>query len=727
MHAHSMAEATGHPPVHGESREEPKRDHALRVLAEKLSVSPEVAEKLYASGLKTADAAHSAPTEALTAAGLSEEDIAKVHSNVVVDAASPDARLEQWLETKARTSRKGASHRKGRARTTESDELFQRWVAGDDSAFAPWLQPEKPAPPETPATTPEPAPAPAETPPSPASPTAPGEPAAEAPKAPEPTSGPAPVAPPAAPAEGTAPPEAPAVALPGEESERKLAGWVDGLSNRIGAPGTDMEALLKEGRQMAQEYQALIRRNREMDEELAHVKKGSVAVIKFVRSKEARLREEAIAAKEEEMQGLRARIADLESSSPSGGAKPEGAAEGKGSWSSDKSSPAALAPMVEALKSKERLLKAREEELTAKLDEVRVRSEEFERKKGPLAMREEQIVKWEEEVKLREAELKSKILKYEADQKALQDPEILEKLKHLADLDGEIAHRESEVKAREEFLTRKLEELQGKEKEVVDAEIAHAEEEIKVERTSERARTGVARLDDLLYGGLPLGCNVLINGGKHTGKEVLAKFLAAEGLKKGVPVLWILTDTDPAMVREEMSLILKTYDEYERRGLVRYIDLYSLTLGTAKPEPNVTLIQIQDATALAELAKAVDAVSADFLKISRYYRLVFQSLSTVTAYLDTRQTLAFLQAFTGRRLREKVVAYYLLETGMHQEGDIEMLEHVMSGSFSLKVESLKTFLSVKGVVDDVQSRAWVNYNFTRSVFSMGSFSLDHIR
>ena len=84
------------------------------------------------------------------------------------------------------------------------------------------------------------------------------------------------------------------------------------------------------------------------------------------------------------------------------------------------------------------------------------------------------------------------------------------------------------------------------------------------------------------------------------------------------------------------------------------------------------------------------------------------------------------QLFYGRRKLDRAVAYYVLESGMHTDSDLETLEHMVDGSVNLKVEQLKTFLSVRGI-GEVQARAWVGYTFTKRSFNLGSFSLEHIR
>ena len=63
---------------------------------------------------------------------------------------------------------------------------------------------------------------------------------------------------------------------------------------------------------------------------------------------------------------------------------------------------------------------------------------------------------------------------------------------------------------------------------------------------------------------------------------------------------------------------------------------------------------------------------------------------------------------------------------MHSESDLETLEHMVDGSLNLKVDQMKTFLSVRGI-GEAQARSWVGYTFTKRSFNLGSFSLEHIR
>jgi KaiC/GvpD/RAD55 family RecA-like ATPase len=189
-------------------------------------------------------------------------------------------------------------------------------------------------------------------------------------------------------------------------------------------------------------------------------------------------------------------------------------------------------------------------------------------------------------------------------------------------------------------------------------------------------------------------------------------------------VIWVITDKTPADIREEMQFILPGYAEYEKLGLVKYVDAYSRSMGSETQDAYAAYIN--DATDHESILKAVDEIAKEFKKKNEYYRLAFRSISTLIAYLDPTTTFKFLQPFAGRRKRDKSISFYVIEKGMHEEQEIQMLGSVMDGALEFKVEQLKSYLAVKGVCD-VQSRAWIRYTYSKQGVSIGSFSLDHIK
>src|SRR2546426_370454 len=373
---------------------------------------------------------------------------------------------------------------------------------------------------------------------------------------------------------------------------------------------------------------------------------------------------------------------------------------------------------------KEKMVLLREQELQRLQADLQAKEDEIKKVKEPLTYKEEELLRREEDLVYREKVIQAEQRKMEEAKAQGGSVEELDMKSRLEELKGQINTKEEEVRTKERYLQQKMEELRLREQGLIAEDIEAREKDLQVEVKQQKVKLGIARLDDLLFGGIPFGTNASVYGPAYVGKEVLVSLFMAEGLKKGVPVLWILTDKGPAEVREEMAFALPGYEEYEKLGLVQYIDTYSKSMGAEASDPNTTYID--EPTDYQAILKAVDARAAEWKKKYPTYRLAFRSVSTLIAYLDPTTTFKFLQPFVGRRKRDKAVAFYVIEKGMHEEQEIQMLGSLMDGSIEFKVEQLKSFLSIKGICD-VQSRGWIRYTYTKSSVSVGSFSLDHIK
>ncbi len=376
------------------------------------------------------------------------------------------------------------------------------------------------------------------------------------------------------------------------------------------------------------------------------------------------------------------------------------------------------------MQNREKSLLMQQEETKRLQDEVRLKEDEMRKLKEPLQYKEEELLRREEDLLYREKLLQEQLRKSEQAKKEGGTVQELELKQRLQGLKDDINKKEEEVRAKERWLSQKMEELRARQTGVVAQEITASEEVRKLEVAQERAKTGTARLDDLLLGGVPFGSNVTIYGPPFIGKEVVVNAFMSEGLKKGMPVIWVITDKMASDIRDEMQFILPSYQEYERMGLVKYVDAYSRSMGADTTDP--FSVFLNDPTDHEAILRAVDDVARQFKAKFAYYRLAFRSISTLIAYLDPTVTFKFLQPFAGRRKRDRAVAMYVIEKGMHGEQEIQMLGSVMDGMIDFKVEQLKTFLSIKGICD-VQSRAWIQYMYSKQGVSIGSFSLDHIK
>ena len=372
----------------------------------------------------------------------------------------------------------------------------------------------------------------------------------------------------------------------------------------------------------------------------------------------------------------------------------------------------------------ERTIAVREQEVQRLKEELRNRDEEMMKIKEPMKYKEEEMLRHEEDLMFRERLLQEELKKVAQSRAELTSQDELTLKRRLEELQAEVTTREEEIRNKEKFLSIKEEELKLRQQGVISDEIEKREQDRMLEVKQEKIKTGTVRLDDLLLGGIPFGANILIYGPPFTGKEVMMSVFMAEGLKKGIPAMWILTEKTPKEIREEMQFVVSGYEEYERRGLVRYVDAYSRSMGDESQDPYTDYIE--SPTDYESIQKAVETVAKKFKEKHEYYRVGFRSISTLIAYLDPGTAFRFLSPVVGRRKRDRAVAMYTIEKGVHGEQEIQMIGSLMDGMIEFKVENLNTFLAVRGICE-VQSRAYIRYSATKVGVTIGSFSLDHIR
>ncbi|MCK4970381.1 MAG: recombinase RecA, partial [Thermoplasmata archaeon] len=179
-------------------------------------------------------------------------------------------------------------------------------------------------------------------------------------------------------------------------------------------------------------------------------------------------------------------------------------------------------------------------------------------------------------------------------------------------------------------------------------------------------------------------------------------------------------------MRASLATHIPSVEEYERLGMIKYIDAYSMPMGVEQEEDNENIIYISEPTAYQDIISAMDKFIKKLKKEHQYFRVVVASISTFITYSDVKATYGFLQKLTGLLKRTHAVSLYPIDEGMHTHTDIQMLGHVMDGSFQFKAENLKTYISIQGVCD-TQSRDWIQYQYTKKGLNIGSFTLSHIR
>jgi KaiC/GvpD/RAD55 family RecA-like ATPase len=188
----------------------------------------------------------------------------------------------------------------------------------------------------------------------------------------------------------------------------------------------------------------------------------------------------------------------------------------------------------------------------------------------------------------------------------------------------------------------------------------------------------------------------------------------------------VLTDVAPASVKADLAAILPSVEEYEKLGLLRWVDCYSRAM--SEPEENKYAVYIDHPTDYKAIMEALETITDKWMKEEKHptFRMAVLSISTFITYSDVTATYRFLQMLTGKNKMRKGVGLYLIDEAMHSQTDLANLGHAMDGSIQLKTEGTKNFIRIQGVTD-VQNRGWIAYEYSRKGLNIGSFSLDKIR
>lgn len=383
--------------------------------------------------------------------------------------------------------------------------------------------------------------------------------------------------------------------------------------------------------------------------------------------------------------------------------------------------------MIDSLKGKNEKLKVRNEELEMLGDQlsaeklrVTLLERELKERMNEISFSEERLAR-RQELMLKERK---------------QIDEQMKKMKETSDgsevalLNEELANRQKQMREIEQKLREKEEYLRKREQDLSNLRSDIIDQEMKVEISEatddlNRVRTGVRRFDDLCYGGFPFNSNYILYGPAYSGRKTFTNLYIAEGMKKGIPTIYVTTQHTPSEIKDQLRTIIPKIDAYEEKGLMKFIDIYSKSMGIEDEYPNT--IYVEKPTDLDGIENAISEFQEEFKGKHAYHKMVFFSVSTLLTYIEPLSIFRFFQVLNSKNKRNNAVSIYVVDTGMHKASDIQTLKHTMNGFIEFKLDDLKYYLRVEGG-GDVMSRAWIEYTFTDKTFDLrGSFSLDHIR
>lgn len=240
---------------------------------------------------------------------------------------------------------------------------------------------------------------------------------------------------------------------------------------------------------------------------------------------------------------------------------------------------------------------------------------------------------------------------------------------------------------------------------------------------------GVKRLDELLGGGVPPRSTTLVLGPAYTGKHALADRFALAGASAGEPAVVVTTDAPAGEVHDRLAAAGDDAKvaEHEKAGRLRYVDTYTATIGGDQDHPAARYV---GGTAnLNDFARVMNDVQREVLAEHEAHRVVFDSLTTLIVDTNARTVFRFLQVLLGRTRQAGGTTLLLMEAGVHEPSEVELVKHLTDGLVETRRDEDRTLLRVEGLGLN-QTPGWVEYRWSDADGSFevtGSFGVGRVR
>jgi archaellum biogenesis ATPase FlaH len=247
-----------------------------------------------------------------------------------------------------------------------------------------------------------------------------------------------------------------------------------------------------------------------------------------------------------------------------------------------------------------------------------------------------------------------------------------------------------------------------------------------------KVKIGIPRINDLFYGGLLVNSSCVVMGNNITGEELFLRLFIADGLKEGLPCIYISTTEKIDVIREKFRPLIPDINVYEKKGLMKYIDAYSID--NEKSSDNGSIYYIKDQKDTGEiihtLAKVLNDIKNQFNN-SPSIKLAFNNLTPMIINKDLSSAFLFLSDFNKKchgASDYNVTAMFALNNSPFEDKDDlkEVIFSQMDNGFVLKKENDKLYFKVEGIAD-VEFRGYIEYYLHQNNIKLVCFINEHIR
>jgi KaiC/GvpD/RAD55 family RecA-like ATPase len=224
---------------------------------------------------------------------------------------------------------------------------------------------------------------------------------------------------------------------------------------------------------------------------------------------------------------------------------------------------------------------------------------------------------------------------------------------------------------------------------------------------TERFRTCVSVIDDLMIDGYPASSAVLALGDPDAGKATFCQQLTGERLKRGECGVYVILDNFPENIRLSMMRMGVDIKTYERQGKFTFIDCYSQHVGTKSSEKysedpaNISNLSITISKALSEQSKVGPIV------------LILDSFSTLIQRSGVRASLEFFRSLIGKLRTVESTSLFLLNRRAFHPAILAATQDIADGVVEMKIEEepsgLLNYLRITKMRGARHSTAWAPY------------------
>ncbi len=185
------------------------------------------------------------------------------------------------------------------------------------------------------------------------------------------------------------------------------------------------------------------------------------------------------------------------------------------------------------------------------------------------------------------------------------------------------------------------------------------------EPDSEKATTGIGRLDEALYGGIPVPALVLVLGDVGTGKSVICQQFIYRQAKLGFKSVYFCIDHESEEIKENM---LSLGWDVENLNNLRFVDVSS---------------------------QSFEGVKADVIReIKSCKRFVFDSMSSIAFVYGEKEAYDLLQSMKKANRESHGVGIINAVRGMHSRAFEIAIQQICCNVICLRMRSDGRYLRI---------------------------------